>query len=51
MSNHLMYECMRECRFVWGCINMWLKRERKMGLGSRVKVWSKDESYDYIGID
>ena len=30
---------------------MWLKRGRKKGLESRVKVWSKDESYDYIGIN
>ena len=29
---------MYECRFVWG-------------LGSSVKLWSKVESYDYIGID
>ena len=50
MSKHLC-ECMRVCRFVWGCINMWLKRGRKKGLESRVKVWSKDESYDYIRIN
>ena len=42
---------MCECRFDWGCIVLWLKRGRLKGLGSRVKVWSKDESYDYIGIE
>ena len=26
MSNNLLCECMRVCRFVWGCIIMWLKR-------------------------
>ena len=49
-SKHLMWVCLCECRFVLGCITQWLKRERWKGLESRVKVWSKDESHDYIGI-
>ena len=38
-------------QFFLGCINLWLKRGRYKGLGIRVKVWTKDESNDYIGID
>ena len=44
MSNPLMCEC----SFVWGCIVLWLKRGKVEGIDNRVKVWSKDESYDYI---
>ena len=31
---------------------MWLKRGRLKGLGSKIKVWtwSKNESYEFIGI-
>ena len=47
MSNNLMCES----RFIWGYIVLCLKWGRYKGLGRRVKVWSKDESYDYIGID
>ena len=25
----------------WGCMKLWLKKGRKKGLCSRVKVWSK----------
>ena len=51
MLNNLLSECMRVCWFVWGFINMWIKRERQKGLGSIFKVCSKEEPYDYIGID
>ena len=34
-------------KMFWGYINLWLKRGRYIGLGSSVKVWSKDES-DYF---
>ena len=42
---------MCECRIVWGCIVLWLKRGGYKRFGSMIKVWSKDESCDYIGID
>ena len=46
-----MSEFMCVFNVVWGCVNMWLKRGSQKGFGSRVKVWSKDESYDDIEID
>ena len=29
-------------KIFWGCIKLWLKRGRYMGLGNKDKVWSKD---------
>ena len=39
----MQYTSVKIC---WGCINLLLKE-----LGSIVKVWSKGESDDYIGLN
>ena len=48
MSNNLLCECMRVCRFVWGCINMWLKRGSRFKYGVKKNHMITYESVEFI---